>query len=70
MSKCLVQTFNVPKLASSVSRDTLIEVERDIIGMLCDERLEQLEEIDQFNRTLNVLMLKVMENGERNAVYG
>ena len=66
----LTQVFLEVSLAKKVRQETLVELERDIFGYLIDDRLHCLENIAQLNRVYNVLMGHVVENTDRNAIFG
>ena len=70
LTSCLLNTFSQPELAAAASQDTLVEAERDVMTLLQDERMLRLEDVAQLNRPFNFLMLKVIENGEKNALFG
>ena len=70
LTSCLLNTFSQPDLASAASQDTLVETERDVMTLLQDERMLRLEDVAQLNRSFNYLMLKVIENGDKNALFG
>ena len=70
LTSCLLNTFSQPELAAAASQDTLVETERDVMTLLQDERMLRLEDVAQLNRSFNILMLKVIENGEKNALFG
>ena len=69
LTSCLFTLFSEASLAEQASRDSLIEVEQDIIGYLVDERLLKLEEAPQFIRSFNCLMLRVCENTNKTAIF-
>lgn len=70
LTSCLFVLFGEPSLASQASRDSLMEVEKDIMLYLLDERVLKLEEASQLFRTFNCLLLKLCDNGEKTAVFG
>ena len=70
LTSCLLNTFSQPELAAAASQDTLVETERDVMTLLQDERMLRLEDVAQLNRSFNFLMLKVIEDGEKNALFG
>lgn len=70
LTSCLVLLFSEPSLAVEASQDSLVEVERDILTYLVDERLLKLEEAPQLIRSFNFLMLRVCENSEKTAIFG
>ena len=70
LTSCLLNTFSQPELAAAASQDTLVETERDVMTLLQDERMLRLEDVAQLNRSFNFLMLKVILNGEKNALFG
>lgn len=66
----LIQVFSEPTLAHVATQECLIEVERDIMGYLVDERLLKLEDIAQLIRSFNYLMLRLCENCNKTALFG
>lgn len=70
LTSCLVILFSETSLAVKATQDSLVEVERDVIAYLVDERLLKLEEAPQLIRSLNFLMLRVCENSEKTAIFG
>ena len=70
LTSCLVGLFSEPSLAIKASQDSLVEVERDILTYIVDERLLKLEDAPQLIRSLNFLMLRVCENSEKTAIFG
>lgn len=70
MTACLVSVFSQVPLASAVTQDTLVQVETDVMGYLVDDRLLVLEEVAQLNRSFNFLMLHVVDNSDKTAVFG
>jgi len=62
--------FSEPTLASVATQESLIEVERDIMGYLIDEKLLKLEDIAQLNRSFNYLMLRLCENCNKTTLFG
>ena len=70
LTSCLLNTFSRRDYAAAARRDTLIEAERDIMNLLLNERLLQLEEVAQLNRSFNYLVYQLIENGDKNALFG
>nr|WAW84822.1 CKAP5/XMAP215 [Halisarca dujardinii] len=70
LTSCLLATFSRQKYASVARRDTLIEAERDVMGMLLSERTLQLAEVAQLNRSLNTVMFQMVDNADVNALFG
>ena len=70
LTSCLVVLFSEASLAVKATQDSLVEVERDVITYLVDERLLKLDEAPQLIRSLNFLMLRVCENSEKTAIFG
>ena len=70
LTSCLVVLFSESSLAVRVSQDSLVEVERDILTYLVDERLLKLEDAPQLIRSFNFLMLRICENSEKTAIFG
>ena len=70
LTSCLVQLFTETSLAIKASQDSLVEVERDILTYLVDERLLKLEEAPQLIRSFNYLMMKICENSDKTVLFG
>ena len=70
LTSCLVVLFSEASLAIKASQDSLVEVERDVLSYLVDERLLKLEEAPQLIRSFNFLMLRICENSEKTAIFG
>ena len=70
LTSCLVVLFSESSLAVKASQDSLVEVERDILSYIVDERLLKLEDAPQLIRSLNFLMLRICENSEKTAIFG
>ena len=70
LTSCLVVLFSEASLAVKASQDSLVEVERDVLSYLVDERLLKLEEAPQLIRSFNFLMLRICENSEKTAIFG
>ncbi len=62
--------FAEPSLAGLVSRDRLLEVEKDVMGYLSDDHVLNISDGTLLVRTLNSLMQKLCENAQTNAVLG
>ena len=63
-------TLFTSSLATHASRDPLKELVRAILTCLLDERLAALNEGPQILRTLNVLMVKMLENSDQTVAVG
>ncbi len=70
LTSCIVKVLEESSLAMLVSQDTLMELERDVIAYLTDERLLGLEDVAQLIRVFNYLMLRLCENCDKTAVCG
>ena len=70
LTSCLVVLFSESSLAVKASQDSLVEVERDIMTYIIDERLLELEEAPQLIRSFNYLMMKICENSDKTAIFG
>lgn len=70
LTACLVGVFSQPSLACGVTQDTLVQVETDVMSYLVDDKLLVLEEVAQLNRSFNFLMLHVVDNSDKTAVFG
>jgi hypothetical protein len=66
---CILHIFNKNSIAANVSNRVLQEVVSDLISRLLDAKLESLEEGPQISRALNMIVLKVLENSNHNAVF-
>ena len=62
--------FSQSELASVVSQETLVEVEKDIFSYLIDEWLLRLKDVAQLNRSYNVVMTRIIENANKNVTFG
>lgn len=69
LTSCLFTLFSEPSLACQAGKPTLMEVERDVMQCLVDERLLKLDDAPQLIRTFNCLVLKICENGDKTAVF-
>jgi response regulator RpfG family c-di-GMP phosphodiesterase len=70
LTSCLFTIFSEPSLASRASKDTLMEVERDIMQYLVDDRMLKMEDAAQLLRTFNSLISNICDNGDKTAVFG
>lgn len=70
LTSCLFTLFSEPSLACRASKDTLMEVEKDVMLYLVDERMLKMEDAAQLLRTFNSLVSKICDNGEKTAVFG
>ena len=69
LTSCLFTLFCEPSLALQASVDTLMEIERDVMTYLVDEKLLKLPDAPQLLRTFNCLVLKICDNGDKTAVF-
>ena len=69
LTSCLFTLFSEVSLGPQASMQTLMEVEKDVMTYLVDERLLKLEEAPQLIRTFNCLVLKICENANKTAVF-
>jgi len=69
LTACLYLVFGEPSLVALVTRDRLLEVERDVMGYLSDEHVMRISDGTYLVRTLNSLMQRLCENAEVNALY-
>ena len=71
---CLTNTmlalFSTAPLARVVSRTSLKQLTQILITVLLDDRLASMEDGPQILRTINVLMVKVVENPDQTVVFG
>ena len=65
---CILQLFRHPRASKSVSEGILQSVLSDLVTSLLDPVLDSLKEGPQVNRAINTIMVKVLENAERNAI--
>ena len=70
LTSCIYCMFGEPSLVVLVTRDRLLEVEKDVMGYLSDEHVLRLSDGTYLIRTLNSLMQRLCENAEVNALYG
>lgn len=62
----LMQVFQVPQLAKACQEATLCNLTCELLLRLLDDRVPQLEEGTALLKALNILMLKILENSQRN----
>ncbi len=60
---CL-QLFQCGSLGKQASRDVLKDLINSLITILLDNRLEDLEEGPQVVRSVNVMVVKIIENSD------
>ena len=65
----LVLLFSNKELAVSVSQEYLTRLLQELAHRLLDPNLQVLECGQQLSKALNVAMVKVLENSDRNATY-
>ena len=70
LTSCLFTLFSEPSLASQASKDTLMEVEKDIMQYLVDDRMVKMEDAAQLLRTFNSLISNICDNADKTAVFG
>ncbi len=70
LTSCIVKVLDESSLAMLVSQDTLVELEKDVVAYLTDERLLVLDDVAQLIRVFNYLMLRLCENCDKTAVCG
>ena len=64
------QVLSEPSLAKLAGQDSLVEVEREVLTSMVDDRLTKLEDAAQLIRSFNYLMLRLCENCNKTAVFG
>jgi cytoskeleton-associated protein 5 len=65
----LMHSFQLTPRAASVSEPTLRKIMKNLLVLLLDEAIPSLEEGGQLLKALNVLMLKILENGNRTSTF-
>ncbi|KFH73222.1 hypothetical protein MVEG_00443 [Podila verticillata NRRL 6337] len=65
----LVGIFSNKELASNVQTDTLYNLLHELASRLMDKNLEGVESGPQLSRAMNVTMVKVLENSNRNSAF-
>ncbi|KIY92525.1 microtubule organization protein [Monoraphidium neglectum] len=66
---CLMNIFSSPGLPAGVEQGTLHRLVRVLLLRLVDEHLVKVPEGEALLKALNVLMLKLLENCDRNASF-
>ncbi|KAI9145343.1 armadillo-type protein [Paraphysoderma sedebokerense] len=65
----LVQLFSRKECATALSKDSLHQLLQELLHRLLDSTLPQLEYGPQLARALNVLMIRILENSDRNTSF-
>ncbi|KAG0201552.1 Microtubule-associated protein, microtubule dynamics during spindle orientation [Mortierella sp. GBA30] len=65
----LVSIFSNKQLASKVQSDPLYNLLHELASRLLDKNLDRVESGQQLAKALNVTMVKVLENSNRNATF-
>lgn len=65
----LVSIFSNKQLASKVQSDPLYNLLHELASRLLDKNLDKVESGQQLAKALNVTMVKVLENSNRNATF-
>ena len=65
----LMHSFQISPMAASVSEPTLRKIMKNLLILLLNEAIPSLEEGGQLLKALNVLMLKILENGNRTSTF-
>jgi cytoskeleton-associated protein 5 len=65
----LVQTFSISELAKSLTRDSVFHCMQEVLHRLLDPNLQSLDQGPQLSRALNVLMVRILENSNRNMSF-
>ncbi|KAF7730601.1 Microtubule-associated protein, microtubule dynamics during spindle orientation [Apophysomyces ossiformis] len=65
----LVLLFSNKELACAISQDTLRHLLQELAHRLLDQRMATMEYGPQLSKALNVAMVKVLENSQRNVTF-
>jgi cytoskeleton-associated protein 5 len=65
----LMQAFQLTSLARQVAERTLRALGSELLIRLLDDRIPRLEEGTALLKALNILMLKILENSQRNYTF-
>ncbi|KAG9290927.1 hypothetical protein G9A89_011077 [Geosiphon pyriformis] len=65
----LVLLFSSKELAPAISQDSLVILLQELAARLLDPALQSLDCGQQLSKALNVAMVKVLENSDRNSTY-
>ena len=65
----LMHTFQLCPMAAAVSEPTLRKIMKNLLLLLLNGAIPSLEEGGQLLKALNVLMLKILENGNRTSTF-
>ncbi|KAJ3202313.1 Microtubule-associated protein, microtubule dynamics during spindle orientation, partial [Dinochytrium kinnereticum] len=65
----LVQIFTIPELAKETGIEPLQQCMQELLKRLLDPNLQQIEQGPQLARALNVLMVRILENCDRNKSF-
>ncbi|ORZ13461.1 armadillo-type protein [Absidia repens] len=65
----LVLLFSKSDLAVTVAKETLVSLLEELASRLLDERILSLESGPQLSKALNVAMVKILENCQRNRTF-
>ena len=62
-------SFTTPSLAKAVSKDVLKDVAGFLLTTTHDSKLTSLEECDTVIKTINILMLKIIQHGDHTSCF-
>ncbi|KAI8812683.1 armadillo-type protein [Cladochytrium replicatum] len=65
----LVQIFSDPKLAKSLGEEPLLQCCQQLLTRLLDPSLQTLEQGPHLSRALNLLMVRILDNCDRNKSF-
>ncbi|KAJ3290966.1 Cytoskeleton associated protein 5 [Rhizoclosmatium sp. JEL0117] len=66
----LVQIFSNPQIARSIQRLPLHQCVQELLNRLLDPGLQSVDQGAQLSKALNVLMVRVLDNTDRNLSFG
>jgi cytoskeleton-associated protein 5 len=65
----LVQMFSDAELSASIMREPLFQCVKELLNRLLDPKLARIENGVQLTKALNVLMVRILENCDRNSTF-
>jgi cytoskeleton-associated protein 5 len=65
----MIHILSVPALCKAIDKDVLYRFMEEILQKLLDPSLQSLDESSQLPRHFNTLMVKILDNGNRNIVF-
>ncbi|KAI9333804.1 armadillo-type protein [Obelidium mucronatum] len=66
----LVQIYSNPQIAKSIQRVSLHQCVQELLNRLLDPSLQNMDQGPQLAKALNVLMVRVLDNTDRNLSFG